>query len=276
MGREVSKLLYYPPIQYRNVNLHILSALLFLTLIMMVSGAEHPIYNPESDLFRPVYSTHLTGQISPEHPIRVDLDIRDSETGFVRVYAWGENGTEWNLTGAEGYENFIVPEFFTDVQTGYPRILTLKNLSSEYLLLDPGHYQVFFQADSSEGYAEILVMYVYHEQIDVGIIENQTHSVFETYIPPGLERAIFMTESREGTNLDLFVQKGTNLPGSYEEFSYNATDECPNCWSQGIENYLSEMIVLDNPEPGPYLMVTRATGGDDFFYTYWTGIEKEK
>lgn len=258
------------------MNSYIPAALLFLTLILIVNGAEHTNYNPESDLFRPVYSTHLSGEVSPDHPIRVDLDIRDSKTGFVRVYGWGEMGTEWNLTVGEGYENFFVPDLFTEVQTGYPRILTLKNISSEYLILDPGRYPVYFSSDSSGGKAEILVMYVYHEQIDLGIIQNQTHSVFETYIPPGLERVIFMTESRDGTNLDLYVHKGSSLPDSYEEFTYNSTDECQECWSQGIENFISEMLVLDNPEPGPYLMVTRATGGDDFFYTYWTGIEKKR
>ena len=255
---------------------HILSLFIFLALILVATGAEHPVFTPESDLFRPIYSTHLTGEVTPEKPLTIDLDIRDSETGFVRVYAWGKNGTEWNLTGGEGTENYIIPEVFTNIQTGYPRILTMKNISSEYLILDPGRYPLYFSTNESGGEAEILVLYIYHNQVDMGIIENQTQKVFETTIPPDLERVIFMTESSEGTNLDLYVQKGTDLPGSYDAFTYNATNDCQDCWSQGIENYIAEMIVIDNPEPGPYLMVTRAVNGDDFFYTYWAGLEKKK
>ena len=161
------------------------------------------------------------------------------------------------------------------VPTGYPKVLTLRNLTNEYILLDPGIYPLLFESDGSSGDADVRIEYVYHDQIDMGLIEDQTESSWVTTIPEGLKRVIFMTESVYGTDLNLYIYKGGKRTDSNLESDYRATSTCTTCWDTGIEHYLAEMLVVEDPEPGQYEMVTTADGGDDYFYSYWIGVEEE-
>jgi hypothetical protein len=263
-------------IQYWDMKHFMFVGIFLILVVVQVSGSGHPPYLPDSDAFRPVYSTNLTGTVSSGHPMRIHAEIRDSETGFIKVYGWGENGTNWNLKGDVGTDPYIVQNLYSLNETEYPKVLILKNLTNEYLVLNPGLYPLIFESNESSGHAQVMVVYVYHDQIDMGVIHNQSYSVWETKIPDGLERVIFITESVSGTDLNLYVQKGSTIPASFSEFTYNSSSNCTTCWDYSVENYLAEIMAVENPEPGPYLMVTKAEGGDDFYYSYWMGIEKRE
>ncbi|MFH0968568.1 MAG: hypothetical protein V1862_12880 [Methanobacteriota archaeon] len=256
-------------------------SILLIFTILILPGVyitlANPSYIPDNQSFRPVYSQKFTGFISPEQPMKISTVIRDSETSFFRIYAWGpdQNSSDFDLWTSRGKEVIAGLSEFNSTTHGYPEVVTVKNVSSDYLMTDPGEYSSLFTTSFGSGLGEVHIQYVYHENIDMGPITSKDYSVREIHIPPGLSRIIFITESSEGTDLDLFIQKGDRLPNSYESFDYSSTSSCTDCWDTGIENWVAEMYVIDNPEPGQYLMVTYAQGGDDFFISYWMGVDSE-
>ncbi len=251
--------------------------LIFLILPFIQPTLSDPSYIPDSQSFRPVYSQKFAGYVSPEQSMEIRTDIRDSETGFFRIYAWGpdQNTTDFDLWTSQGNEIIAGLSEFNSTTHGYPEVITVKNISGSYLMTDPGEYSSLLTASYGSGPAEVAIQYVYHENIDMGPIADKDYSVFKIIIPSGLSRVIFITESTEGTDLDLFIQKGNTLPNSFELFDYSSTSSCTDCWDIGIENWIAEIYVIDNPAPGQYLMVTYAHGGEDFYISYWMGVESD-
>lgn len=247
-----------------------------LLVIIPVSIAEQS-FIPSNPDFRPTFSQKFTGFISPDQPMKISTIIRDSDTGFFKIYVWGQdqNKTNLDLWTSPGNEVIAGLSAFKSATNEYPEVVTVSNSSSGYLMADPGEYSSLISSSQGSGTAEVYVYYVYHNNIDMGQIQGKDYSVWEIEIPAGLSRVIFATESVNGTDLDLFIEKGETLPDSFENFTYSSTSRCTDCWGTGIDNWLAEMFVIDNPEPGKYLMVTYAHGGNDFFTTYWMGTEAD-
>ena len=248
---------------------------LFLSVTPCLADQQRSLLD-RSDHFRPVYSTTVTGQVSPESPLRMAIDVRDDMTAFVRIFAFGPEGTNWTLSAGKGDDITRDPDLQVSDQGGYPRLVTLKDRSGKYVMVEPGNYTAIVSSDGSSGEATVKICYVYHtENLDKGNIRNQTWSSREITIPDGLERVLFITESVAGTDLDLFVQNGTTLPDSYTNVTWAETGSCSTCMMTGVDYYVPEALVIDSPAPGKYLMMTRACGGNDYFFTYWMGFEKE-
>ncbi|HWQ67342.1 MAG TPA: hypothetical protein VN372_10770 [Methanospirillum sp.] len=261
-----------------SVRFFLLIIVLLLLLTGTVSNAEHPSYVPGNESFRPVYSNNLTGYVTPDSPLLLHTEIRDSDTGFVKIYVWGshetnESETNFDLWTSPGLMCAPQTAIFNSSTGEYPEVITIVNKSSEYLIAEPGDYSTLVTSASGSGQADIRIQYVYHDAIDMGLIGDNDYSVWPITIPSGLSRAIFITESVAGTDLDLFIQDGTTLPSSFETFDYASTSNCTDCWETGMDNYVSEMFSIENPVPGQYLMVTYAKGGNDFFMSYWMGVE---
>jgi hypothetical protein len=249
-------------------------AVICITLISPHVGAKSFI--PDNMSFRPVYSDTLTGYVSPDQPFIISTDIRDSSTGFFRIFGWGpaQNSSDIDLFASAGTEVFPELSEYNSSTSSVPEVITVQNLSSGYLMINPGEYTTMLTTAHTSGIAEAYIQYVYRENIDMGTIKSNDYSVREILIPSGLSRIIFICESAYGTDLDIFIQKGTTLPDSYNTFNYSSTSDCTNCWDTGVDNWIAEMLIIDNPEPGSYLMVTYAHGEEDFFMTYLMGVEE--
>jgi|GEM_PF-2488610 len=229
-----------------------------------------------SDNFRPVYSDDVTGNVSPEKPLLLKIDIRDDYTALVKIYAWDKNGTNLTLSVCQG-DDFNSDSSKKQSITGEFPSLTLKDQSGKWLSILPGNYTAMVSGNGESGELKVRIFFVYLvENVDKGKILNQTWSSKEINIPEGLDRVFFITESVSGTDLDLFIQKGTDIPGKFENFTWASTRSGSyNGLSADIGSEVSESIVISSPKPGKYLMVTRASSENDFFFTYWMGLERD-
>ncbi len=255
--------------------------LLFILLLCLLSpgvNAQERSLLDKSDQFRPVYSTTLSGWVSPDTPLRIGIDIRDDMTAFARIFAYGPEGTDtdWTLVVGKGKEIMQDSDRQISTLSRYPLIVTLKDRSGKYIMAEPGNYTAELSCASTPGQATVTVAYIYHgENLDKGNIINQSWSEKEVTIPDGLAEVWFVTESVLGTDLDLFVHNSTSLPDSPDEFTWISADSSSNSGIYGIDNFVPEMLVINDPQPGTYVMITRASGGDDYFLTYWMGFEKD-
>jgi len=255
---------------------------LFLSLLLIISlpvSGDDRSFLDTSDQFRPVYSTTLSGFVSPDNPLRIGIDVRDDMTAFARIFAYGPEGSDlgWTLAVGKGQDIMQDPDLQVSASAGDMEVITLRDRSGNYVMVEPGNYTAILSSNKTSEEATVKIVYVYHgENLDKGNIMNQTWSLKEVTIPEGLERVIFMTESVGGTDLDLFVHNSTSLPDSWDGFSFIAAKTCSDCTWSGVDNFVPEALVIDSPEPGTYVMVTRATSGNDYFFTYWMGFEEEQ
>ena len=222
-----------------------------------------------------MYSQKLTGYVTPEEPMKIITDIRDTNTSFFRIYAWGpdKNTSDFNLWTNPGEDVTAGHAKFNSSKTGYPEVITVN--SSSLFEVEPGNYSTVLYSVNGSGLGEVYIEYVYLENIDLGLLEDKGYSMYEIKIPSGLSRVVFITESTIGTDLDLFIQKGDKVPDSFEAFDYASISNCTDCWDTGIKYWVAEHFVIEHPEPGKYLMVTYAYGGKDFFTSYWMGVDSD-
>lgn len=249
-----------------------------IILIIVTSHVSARSFIPSNETFRPVYSHNLTGYVSPDRPFTVSTDIRDSNTGFFRIFGWGPDQDTSDIDLRTSYGREVNPEnvSFNSTTNLTPEVITVRNLSSDYMLADPGVYTTELTTAHASGIANVHIQYIYRENLDMGLIQDKAYSIREITIPPGLSRVLFICESAYGTDLDLFVQTGTDLPDSFSSFNYSSTSSCTDCWDLGVDNWIAEVLPIDNPEPGKYLMVTYARSGEDFFTSYMMGVESEE
>jgi len=249
-----------------------------IILIIVTSHVSARSFIPSNETFRPVYSHNLTGYVSPDNPFTISTDIRDSNTGFFRIFGWGPDQNTLDVDLRTSYGREMTPDnaSFNSTTNSTPEVITVRNLSSDYMLADPGVYTTELTTAHASGIANIHIQYIYRENLDMGLIQDKAYSIREITIPPGLSRVLFICESAYGTDLDLFVQKGTSLPDSFSSFNYSSTASCTDCWDLGVDNWIAEVLSIDNPEPGKYLMVTYARSGEDFFTSYIMGVESEE
>lgn len=259
------------------------TTLLILSIIIQTGQGigtdkgERPVILDSSERFKPEYSETVSGEADPDNPFRVSINIRDDKTACARIFAYGSYGQNWTLTAGKTTP-IIEDPYMQQVSGGtFPLVVTLRDQTGSWVVVPPGPYTVEITPESRSGTATIQVLFVYlPENMDRGTLQDQEVSVRNITIPSGLKEVIFMTESVFGTDLDLYIHKGENRPVRMTDFTWNATRPCTNCGLEGVDNYLSELLVIKNPDPGQYLMMTRASGGEDYFFTYWMGIEENQ
>lgn len=236
---------------------------IIICIFIPCGQSDHSPSVPDIPGFLPLYVETFGHEISLGKPYALITNIRDPETQGIMVMAWGshEQRDPLDLSLFKGQMIFDTSKTEHIYSNTYPLFL--------YFPIEKKPTQItsVIQSEADNDYCNITVSYFYGNDSmqRPGRLHEGEYSVQELVIPPGVRRAAILAFGSPGTDIDLFLRQGAGMPASFEDFTWAAT-------SSGMvipdsDPPLSEILAIDDPEPGPYTLATVMRSGDDDTFT---------